>query len=220
MTEKVIQLEIQRKSYGKRSAPLSALENLSLEVSAGEKVALVGESGVGKSTVLNILGLIDRKFSGRYYLLGRNVDELSGSDLAAWRNRSLGFVLQESALINSLSIADNITLPFLYSRPRIRDWRERFDTLVESLGISGIVNKKPRECSGGEKARAAFARAVILRPQIILADEPTASLDAENRQRILRLLFDLNRDFGVTIITVTHDASIAHLHDRILELTR
>lgn len=220
MTDNVIELEIQQKTYSKRLAPLSALENFSLRVADSEKIAIVGESGVGKSTLLNILGLIDRQFSGQYRLLGQEVNELSESQLAALRNQSLGFVLQESALINTLSIADNITLPLLYSRTRIQDWRERFDEIVESLGISHITDKKPLECSGGEKARAVFARAVALRPQIILADEPTASLDAENRERILQLLFDMNRDFGVTIVTVTHDMYVAEKHDRVLRLKR
>ncbi len=220
MTDNVIELEIQQKVYSKQSAPLSALENFSLRVAGGEKIAIVGESGIGKSTLLNILGLIDRKFSGRYRLLDRDVDGLSESELAALRNQSLGFVLQESALINTLSIADNITLPLLYSRPKIQDWRERFDEIVESLGISHITDKKPLECSGGEKARAVFARAVMLRPQIILADEPTASLDAENRERILQLLCSMNQNFGITIVTVTHDMYVAEQHDRVLQLKR
>lgn len=216
----IVALQIQRKAFQKKSAPLSALENFSLRVVRGEKIAIIGESGVGKSTLLNILGLIDRKFSGTYSLLGRNVHDLPESELALWRNQLLGFVLQESALINTLSIADNITLPLLYSRPKMRDWSERFDELVESLGISQIVDKKPLECSGGEKARAIFARAVILRPQIVLADEPTALLDTENRDRMLKILFELNQDFGTTIITVTHDTHVDEQHDRVIELKR
>lgn len=220
MTGAVIDLEIERKCFRKPSLSLSALEGFALTVADGERIAIVGESGVGKSTLLNILGLIDRSFEGRYELLGHDVSALSESDLAACRNQSLGFVLQESALINSLSIADNITLPFLYSRPRVKDWRKRFDETIDSLGISHIVHKKPLDCSGGEKARAIFARAVIMRPRVILADEPTASLDPENRERLLRLLFGLNKDLGATIVTVTHDTHVADMHDRVLRLRR
>lgn len=220
MKETVIDLAIRRKYFRKRASSVPALEGFALTVADGERVAIVGESGVGKSTLLNILGLIDRSFEGKYELLGHDVDALSETELAAWRNQSLGFVLQESALINSLSIADNITLPLLYSRFMVKDRQKRFDELVESLGIAHIVNKKPLECSGGEKARAVFARAVILRPRVILADEPTASLDPENKERILRLLLDLNKDFGVTIVTVTHDSYVAGFHDRVLQLQR
>ncbi|MDO4412742.1 ABC transporter ATP-binding protein [Cutibacterium sp.] len=213
-----IEIEIKSKSYGKRIEPLPALNGFALTVGEGEKVAIVGESGVGKTTLLNILGLIDRKFEGEYRLLGQDVDKLSEQELASWRNSSIGFVLQESALINTLSISDNITLPILYSRPRIDDWRQRFEEIVSLLGIGHIVNKKPLECSGGEKARAVFARAIIMRPSVILADEPTGSLDEENRERMLRLLFGLNEDYGVTIVTVTHDSYVAGKHDRVVQL--
>lgn len=220
MSDKIINLEVKRKYYRKPAFSVAALEGFTLEVIEGESVAIIGESGVGKSTLLNILGLIDPKFDGRYHLLGQDVAKLSESEMATWRNRSLGFVLQESALINSLSIRDNITLPFLYSQPRVRDWQQRYEEVVDLLAIGHIVRKKPLECSGGEKARANFARAVMLRPRILLADEPTASLDPKNRERILSLLFGLSREHGATIVTVTHDLYVADRHERVLQLSK
>ena len=218
--DKVIDLNLDHKTYRKGSSSVTLLEHFSLTVAEGEKVAIVGESGVGKSTLLNILGLLDTRYEGSYRLLGRSARTLSDLESAAWRNQKIGFVLQESALIGSLSIADNIRLPLLYARtPRKGDSR-RFDQVVDSLGIGSILSKKPLECSGGEKSRAVFARAVIMNPEVVLADEPTASLDSENRSRIIALLFALNHDSGSTIVTVTHDASLADQHDRIIKLQR
>ena len=138
-----------------------------------------------------------------------------------WRNEKLGFVLQESALINSLRIEDNIKLPFLYKKALEKETaRHNFDDIVDAIGIRDILRKKPLECSGGEKARAVFARAVMMNPQIILADEPTASLDPENKQRIINLLFDLNKEFDTTLITVTHDLEVANQHDRVIQLEK
>lgn len=217
----VIELKLKEKVYKKRKSSVSILNNFSLLVDQGEKIAVVGKSGAGKSSLLNILGLLDKNYSGSYSLLGRNVDELSASELAVWRNEKLGFVLQESALINSLRIEDNIKLPFLYKKVLEKEAaRRNFDDIVDAIGIRDILRKKPLECSGGEKARAVFARAIMMNPQIILADEPTASLDPENKQKIIDLLFDLNKEFGTTLITVTHDLEVANQHDRVIQLEK
>lgn len=219
---KIIDLSIKEKIYKSKQSQLSILNNFNLEVAAGEKIAIVGESGAGKSSLLNIIGLLDRNYVGEYTLFGSPTDHLPTSELARWRNQRIGFVLQESALINSLTIEDNIKLPFLYAGSEKNGLREveNFETVVNAIGIKPILKKKPLECSGGEKARAVFARGVIMKPQIILADEPTASLDMENRERIVALLFELNREFGTTIITVTHDLEIANRHDRVIYLER
>lgn len=137
------------------------------------------------------------------------------------RNRSLGFVLQESALIDSFTIEDNIKLPLFYAeRSKVEEGLLSFERIVRDIDIKHILKKKPLQCSGGEKARAAFARAVILEPSIILADEPTASLDAENRERIVNYLFKMNLEHGSTVVTVTHDLEIAEKHDRVVDLGR
>ena len=157
-----------------------------------------------------------------YTLFGSPTAQLHTSQLAQWRNQRIGFVLQESALINSLTIEDNIKLPFLYAGSEKMDLSEteNFEAVVSAIGIKPILKKKPLECSGGERARTVFARGIIMNPQIILADEPTASLDRENRERIVTLLFRMNTEFNTTIITVTHDLEIANRHDRVIHLER
>ena len=172
--------------------------------------------------MLNIIGLLDRNYVGEYTLFGSPTDRLHTSESAKWRNQRIGFVLQESALINSLTIEDNIKLPFLYADSEKESLREaeNFETVIKAIGIKPILKKKPLECSGGERARAVFARGIIMKPQIILADEPTASLDMENRERIVTLLFKMNKEFSTTIITVTHDLEIANRHDRVIHLER
>ena len=206
---KIIDLSIKEKIYKSKNSQLSILNNFNLEVAAGEKVAIVGESGVGKSSLLNIIGLIDRNYVGAYTLFGSITNSLHTSELAQWRNQKIGFVLQESALINSLTIEDNIKLPLLYAGSGKKEFKaEDFESVVDAIGIKPILKKKPLECSGGEKARAVFARGVIMKPQIILADEPTASLDVKNKERIVTLLFKMNKKFSTTIITVTHDLEI------------
>ena len=218
----IIALSIKEKTYKSKQSQLSILKNFNFEVAAGEKIAIVGESGAGKSSLLNIIGLLDRNYVGEYTLFGSPTDQLHTSELAQWRNQRIGFVLQESALINSLTVEDNIKLPFLYAGSEKKNLREEeiFEAVVSAIGIRPILKKKPLECSGGERARAVFARGIIMKPQIILADEPTASLDVENRERIVALLFEMNREFGTTIITVTHDLEIANRHDRVIHLER
>lgn len=218
---KIIDLKIREKIYNSKKSQLSILNNFNLEVNAGEKIAIVGESGVGKSTLLNIIGLLDRNYDGEYTLFGSPTEHLLTSELAQWRNQKIGFVLQESALINSLTIENNIKLPLLYAGSEKKEFKpEDFESVVDAIGIKPILKKKPLECSGGEKARAVFARGIIMKPQIILADEPTASLDVENRERIVTLLFSMNKEFNTTIITVTHDLEIANRHDRVIHLER
>ena len=219
---KVIDLSIIEKTYKSKQSQLSILNNFSLKVVAGEKIAIVGESGAGKSSLLNIIGLLDRNYVGEYILFGSPTDQLNAGESAQWRNQRIGFVLQESALINSLTIEDNIKLPFLYAGFEKKNLRrdEDFDDVVSAIGIKPILKKQPLECSGGERARAVFARGIIMKPQIILADEPTASLDVENRERIVALLFEMNKKFGTTIITVTHDLEIADRHDRVIHLEK
>jgi len=219
---KIIDLKIRDKIYKSKKSQLSILKNFHLEVNAGEKIAIVGESGVGKSSLLNIIGLLDRNYDGEYTLFGSQTDHLLTSELAKWRNQRIGFVLQESALIDSLTIEDNIKLPFLYagSEKERSQQAKDFETVTNAIEIKPILKKKPLECSGGEKARAVFARGIIMNPQLILADEPTAALDVENRERIVALLFRMNKEFNTTIITVTHDLEVANRHDRVIHLER
>lgn len=215
---KIIDLSIQEKVYKGKKSRLSLLKNFRLEVNSGERIAIVGKSGAGKTTLLNILGLLDREYTGSYELFDSKTNDMTLSQFAELRNQKIGFVLQESALIDTLTIEENIRLPLLYSNGNHES--ENFESIIDGIGISHILNKKPIECSGGEKSRAVFARAIIMRPQLLLCDEPTASLDCENKERIISLLHKMNQEFGTTIITVTHDMEVANCHDRIIHLER
>jgi len=217
---RIIDLSIQEKAYKGKKTNISLLDDFRLEINSGERIAIVGKSGAGKTTLLNILGLLDRDYTGSYTLFGSNTNDMSLSQLAEWRNQRIGFVLQESALIHTLSIEENIRLPLLYTKAGEKPEAEEFESIIDGIDIASILNKKPLECSGGEKSRAVFARAIIMKPQLILCDEPTASLDGENKERILSLLYKMNQEFGTTIITVTHDMEVANRHDRIIHLER
>ena len=215
----MIDIQIEEKTFTK--SKLSILKGFSMQVEAGEKLAIVGESGVGKSSLLNILGLLDRDYRGEYYLFGEKTNELDEKVLAKWRNQRIGFVLQESAMINSLTVEKNIQLPFLYMESKDRNsLLENFAQIVKEIGIESILQKKPLDCSGGERARAVFARGILMKPEVLLADEPTSSLDTENKERIIHSLFEMNRKFGTTIITVTHDLDMAKRHDRVIRLEK
>ncbi len=218
--KKIIDLNIEEKVYKSKKSQLSILNDFKFKVYAGEKIAIVGKSGVGKTSLLNILGLLDRNYRGNYALLGVPTADLNLTQLATLRNQKIGFVLQESALIHSLTIEDNIKLPLLYTKSsEIRDM-DHFDNIIHEIGIGLILKKKPLECSGGEKSRAVFARAIIMKPELILCDEPTASLDGENKDNIVNLLFKMNQQFNTTIITVTHDLEVANRHEKIIHLER
>lgn len=215
----MIDIQIEEKIFTK--SKLSILKGFSMQVEAGEKLAIVGESGVGKSSLLNILGLLDRDYRGEYYLFGEKTNGLDEKVLAKWRNQRIGFVLQESAMINSLTVEKNIQLPFLYMESKDRNsLLENFAQIVKEIGIESILQKKPLDCSGGERARAVFARGILMKPEVLLADEPTSSLDTENKERIIHSLFEMNRKFGTTIITVTHDLDMAKRHDRVIRLEK
>lgn len=215
----IIKLEIQKKTFKKKG--FSILNDFVLEVCPGERLSIIGESGVGKTSLLNIIGLLDTQYQGSYKLFDTSVQDLSQNKLAEWRNQKIGFVLQESALINTLTIEDNIKLPLMYAKKE-KDLtvQAHFKRIINKIGIEPILKKKPLECSGGQRSRAVFARAVIMNPQIILSDEPTASLDQKNKENIINLLFDMNKEFNTTVITVTHDLDLANRHERIITLER
>lgn len=218
---KIIELSVKEKVYkSKKKASVSILNDFRIEVNSGETIAIVGKSGVGKTSLLNILGLLDRDYTGTYSLFDFKTNDSNLNQLAEWRNKKIGFVLQESALIDSLTIEDNIKLPLLYAKSGSDEYSTNFASIVKTIGIESILKKKPLECSGGEKARAVFARAVIMKPPLILCDEPTASLDNENKENILSLLSKMNQEYNATIITVTHDLEVANRHNRIIKLER
>ena len=159
----IINLSIKEKVYQDKKTKLSILNDFKLEVHAGEKIAIVGESGVGKSSLLNIIGLLDMDYIGEYALWNTPTRKVRGKEMARWRNEKIGFVLQESALINSLTIEDNIKLPLLYAESTKKKLRlEDYEKVVDEIGIRSILKKKPLECSGGQRSRAVFARGIFM----------------------------------------------------------
>lgn len=215
MTDAVELIRV-HKAFVNRRRSKEVFGGFSLKVVEGDSLAIMGESGSGKSTLLNILGLIDDDYSGEYKLFGNKVASWSSKEKARVRNRDIGFVLQEASLIPVLSIEKNIMLPALYSCGVAEGFSRRLEELARRLGIEDVLRELPANCSGGQRARAAIARAVLLNPKLILADEPTASLDRANAMRVMELLFEMKEIYGATLISVTHDRSFANDHDKII----
>ena len=189
-----------------------ALENVNLTVDRGEFLSIMGPSGCGKSTLLNIMGLLDAPTTGTVEINGTHTEGMKDKQLAAFRNKTLGFVFQSFHLINSLNVMDNVELPLLYRRISSGERKRLAKEVLEKVGLSHRMNHFPTQLSGGQCQRVAIARAIIGHPEIILADEPTGNLDSKNGAEVMNLLTELNRE-GTTIIMVTHsqhDASFAH----------
>lgn len=194
---------------------VQALDNVSFSVEQGEYVAIMGESGSGKTTLLNIMASLDRPTSGQVILSGRNMADIKQKDLCAFRRDNLGFVFQDFNLLDSLSLRDNIFLPLVLAGGSYDRMAEALSPLAERLGIGDLLEKYPYEVSGGQKQRAAVARALITHPQILLADEPTGALDSKASDRLLNIFREVNED-GQTILMVTHSTQAASRAGRVL----
>ena len=197
---------------------IPVLDQLNMEILPGEFVAIMGSSGSGKSTLLHILGCLDHPSAGLYRLAGRNMDGLGDSVLSRVRAEEIGFIFQKFFLLPQLSVFENVKYPFLYS-PRVasQDIPQRVSDVLSQVGLLHRATHRPSELSGGEMQRVAIARALVTRPKLILADEPTGSLDAVTGNGILELLKKINED-GTTILLVTHDSRVASWADRTLLL--
>lgn len=203
------------KSYRRSEGEVPALENVTFDVMPGEIVALMGPSGCGKSTTLNVISGVDRCDSGKAIICGLDMSEASESDLNDLRRSKIGIVFQQFYLMPLLTVEENVALPL--SLAGMRD-RNRVRELIHRVGLENRMQHYPTELSGGEQQRAAIARALVHRPKLILADEPTGNLDSHNGRVVLELLYSLRAESGTALLLVTHDAKIAARADRILQM--
>jgi len=203
------------KVYGSGDTEVRALDDLSLTVQQGDYLAVMGASGSGKSTAMNILGCLDRPSAGSYRLNGTDVDSLDDDELADLRNQQLGFVFQQFHLLPQLSAIDNVMLPMIYARVPKEERRRRALAALDRVGLSHRLENKPNQLSGGQQQRVALARAIINDPAMLLADEPTGALDSHTTEEVLSLFGDLNAQ-GITILLVTHETEVGARADRVV----
>ena len=193
------------KIYRTNEIETLALENVNLDVAKGEFVSIMGPSGCGKSTLLNIMGLLDAPSSGKIEINGTSVESMKDKELAAFRNKTLGFVFQSFHLINSLNVLDNVELPLLYRKMAAKERTRLAKEVLDRVGFSHRMRHMPTQLSGGQCQRVAIARAIVGNPEIILADEPTGNLDSKMGAEVMELLHKLNKEDGRTIVMVTHN---------------
>jgi len=203
-----------KKSFG----DLQVLKGIDLQIEKGEIVSIVGPSGAGKTTLLQIIGTLDKPDSGNIIIDGIDVCKLSKKKLSDFRNQHIGFVFQFHQLLPEFTAIENIMIPSFIAGKGKREARERAEELLDFMSLSDRANHKPNELSGGERQRVAVARALANNPEVILADEPSGSLDSKNKEELHQLFFRLREQFGQTFVIVTHDEHLAHITDRTIEM--
>jgi len=209
MSKKVASLEKISKTYGKDDLTVKALDSINLEIYKGDYLAVMGASGSGKSTAMNIIGCLDRPSEGIYKLNDIPVENLSDDELAEIRNQKLGFVFQQFHLLSDATALENVTLPMIYAGIDSEQRLERGKNALKKVGLSERMNNRPNQLSGGQQQRVAIARAIINKPAILLADEPTGALDSKTTEDVLDL-FDKLHESGITIVLVTHEDEVAN----------
>ncbi|MGN0235694.1 MAG: ABC transporter ATP-binding protein [Paludibacteraceae bacterium] len=214
MTTPLIEARDLHKSFG----TLEVLKGVHLSVQQGEILAIIGKSGAGKTTLLQILGTLDRPDSGSVRIAGQDVFSLGEKELATFRNRHIGFIFQFHQLLPEFTALENVMMPALIAGEPRKESCRRAEQLLTDLGLGERLHHKPNALSGGEKQRVAAARALMMSPSVILADEPTGSLDEANKQELNRLLLHLRKQYGQTIIIVTHDKDLTSIADRVVEM--
>ena len=214
----LVQARDLEKRYVDGPAVVEVLRGLDLDIVAGERVAVIGESGVGKSTLLHLLGCLDAPTGGRLLIDGADVFSRSESEIAAFRNRTVGFVFQFHHLLGDFTALENVMLPALIAREAPREARARAAALLARVGLKDRMDHRPGELSGGEQQRVAVARGVMCRPRLLLADEPTGNLDPETGERVHELLLELNTECGATLVVATHNDRLASAMERTLRL--
>ena len=211
----LIELKGIRKTFGKDDGKVEALRGIDLTINEGEMVSIMGASGSGKSTLLNIIGFLDKPTEGNYDFKGQAVDKLIDKELARNRNESIGFVVQNFALIDDYTVSQNVRIPLDYTKMSRSEKNKRVKEIVEKIGLSDKLEKLPNQLSGGQNQRVAIARALANNPNIILADEPTGALDKKTGNEVIDLFKELNKE-GKTIIIITHDEKVAKRCKRII----
>lgn len=213
-----MQTVIQTKNLSKNYGMTAVLKNIDLAIQAGEFTAIMGPSGSGKSTLMNVLSTIDRFSGGEVWLEGKSLLDLKKKSLRQFRQERMGFIFQDYNLLDTLTVKENILLPLSLRKFATEEMESRLAPIIQSLNIEGILDKYPSEISGGQKQRAASARAIITKPAIVFADEPTGALDSRSATQLLEQLVGLNEAFGTTIMMVTHDSYAASYCKRVIFL--
>lgn len=213
-----MRIEQVAKIFDANGTSFQALDDVSCEIQRGEMVAIMGPSGSGKSTLMNIIGLLDVPTSGNYWLDGEDVSQLDRKRQAQVRNAKIGFIFQSFNLLPRLSAQRNVELPLVYARISARERQERAQAALEAVGLGDKRDNLPNQLSGGQKQRVAVARALVTQPSMLLADEPTGALDTKTGAEILGLFRQLNREQGVTLVVITHDAEVGKQMDRVIGL--
>src|SRR5712691_1406749 len=218
--EPLIQIEHVVKVYRRDALEIPVLNDVNLKVPAGEYLALMGPSGSGKTTLLNLIAGIDQPTRGRIVIGGRDISQISQTELARWRSRTIGFIFQLYNLLPVLTAFENVELPLLLTRLKKAERRKHVETALSIVSLSDRMDHYPRQLSGGQEQRVAIARAIVSDPKILVADEPTGDLDAKSGDEILDLLRRLNEEFGKTIVMVTHDPKAASRAHRMVHLDK
>ncbi len=220
MSEVVIETRNLSKEYVRDEFHVIALKDVSLEIHKGDFMALMGPSGSGKSTLLHLAAAMDRPTSGDIRVLGHNLRELSDREIAHWRNENVGFIFQQFNLIPVLTALENVELPLKLTNLKKAERLEHATTALKLVGLGDRLNHFPRQLSGGQEQRVAIARAIVTDPSLILADEPTGNLDAASALEVLTILSKLNKDFGKTVVMVTHDPHAAQYASKVQHLEK
>ena len=220
MTDLVLEANAIARSFRQGPIDLDVLRGVGLEIRAGERIAIIGASGSGKTTLLQILGGLDRPTSGTVRVGGQDIHALDERARGELRNRALGFIYQFHHLLQEFSALENVAMPLLVRRTPHAEAEDRARKILERVGLGERLIHRPNELSGGERLRAAVARALVTGPRIVLADEPTGNLDGANAESVFELMLELNRELATSLVVVTHDRKLAARMDRILELER